>query len=247
MKDFRFQVFRLAPHALACACFSVCPHALAQDQASAAPAQTQPADDGAKSIDELLGITEESPASAPADAAKTSNEDELSKKLNEQQVADAFVQAINKMNLSADLLENSRDTGLGTQRTQEEILAKLQILLDEARKNKNQSMSSSQSQQDQKQNQQNKQNPGKNNSQKQNSPNRRNNNPADSTADAPSPPPMQPDVNTSLEETRTQWGNLPQRVRDMLMQGSRDKFSSLYDVLTQEYYKRLAEDAAAPR
>ena len=50
------------------------------------------------------------------------------------------------------------------------------------------------------------------------------------------------DINTVMDETRSEWGNLPQRVRDMLLQGRREKFSNLYDQLTAEYYKRLAEE-----
>ena len=45
---------------------------------------------------------------------------------------------------------------------------------------------------------------------------------------------QQGDVDTVLEEGRTEWGNLPQRVRDMLLQGRREKFSSLYKRLTNE-------------
>jgi hypothetical protein len=40
---------------------------------------------------------------------------------------------------------------------------------------------------------------------------------------------------------RSEWGSLPQRVRDMLLQGRNEKFSSLYEKLTGEYYRRLAE------
>ena len=48
----------------------------------------------------------------------------------------------------------------------------------------------------------------------------------------------------NLEEERTEWGNLPERVRDMLLQGSKEKFSSLYKQLTREYYRRLAEEGS---
>ncbi|HRP63251.1 MAG TPA: VOC family protein, partial [Phycisphaerales bacterium] len=56
-------------------------------------------------------------------------------------------------------------------------------------------------------------------------------------------PPMQEgDINTVFEESRSEWGSLPERVRDMLLQGRRERFSSLYEQLTREYYRRLAED-----
>ncbi len=55
---------------------------------------------------------------------------------------------------------------------------------------------------------------------------------------------QQGDINTMIEEQRTEWGNLPQRVREMLLQGREEKFSSLYEELTREYYRRLAEDGS---
>jgi len=211
-----------------------------QQQAHQSPAQSQPA-----SLDDLLGISGDKPATtAPSgDAAAEGTERDLEKKLNEEDVTEAFVQAVDRMEFCADLLENRQDAGLGTQRTQEEILAKLQILLDQARKNRNNpSSASSSSQQQQSQPKQNQRNPGKQNRQ-QNQGNQRNNQPAGST-EAESPDPLQPDPNadSALEETRTQWGSLPPRVRDMLLQGSREKFSGLYDMLTREYYRRLAEE-----
>jgi len=47
-----------------------------------------------------------------------------------------------------------------------------------------------------------------------------------------------------LEESGAEWGRLPQRVRDLIRQGSRDRVSSVYRRLTEEYYRRMAEDAA---
>jgi len=44
-----------------------------------------------------------------------------------------------------------------------------------------------------------------------------------------------------MEAARAAWGNLPQRVRQLLMQGSGDQFSKEYQRLTEEYYKRLGE------
>ena len=71
----------------------------------------------------------------------------------------------------------------------------------------------------------------------------RNNQPSDSQEGDP-PPMQQGDINTVLEESRAEWGSLPPRVRDQLLQGRKEKFSSLYQQLTQEYYKRLAEEGS---
>ena len=56
------------------------------------------------------------------------------------------------------------------------------------------------------------------------------------------PPDAQdPRLGGLLEESDEEWGSLPQRVRDMLRQGRRDSYSSVYEQLTGEYYRKLAE------
>lgn len=223
-------------------------------QDSAPPAsrpQAKPAD-APPSLDDLLGVDKEKKddsAKANEDAAAKDNQEELQRQLNEADVADAFEQAIQKMSLSAAMLDNQFDTGLGTQRVQEDIIAKLAQLIDQAKKSKSKSKSSSsssgsqskQQQSDQASRSQSQKKDGQAQQQKQG--NQRNNNPSDSGEGDP-PELQQGDVNTVIDETRSEWGNLPQRVREMLMQGRKEKFSSLYQQLTQEYYKRLAEENA---
>jgi hypothetical protein len=47
---------------------------------------------------------------------------------------------------------------------------------------------------------------------------------------------------TPLEEAKANWGNLPPRVRDELIEGIGEKFSPVYREMTESYYKRLAEE-----
>ena len=47
-----------------------------------------------------------------------------------------------------------------------------------------------------------------------------------------------------LTESRIEWGRLPERVRELVLQGRRDRVSTIYERLTREYYKRLAEEAS---
>ena len=47
-----------------------------------------------------------------------------------------------------------------------------------------------------------------------------------------------------LSESRIEWGKLPERVRELVLQGRRDRVSSIYERLTREYYRRLAEEAS---
>ena len=49
---------------------------------------------------------------------------------------------------------------------------------------------------------------------------------------------------TELSESRIEWGQLPARVRELVLQGRRDKVSTLYERLTREYYRKLAEEAS---
>lgn len=246
-------MFRRAPIviALLAAAFAVQP-ADAQAPATAPAASGEQATDKDESkspkssLDELLGIDEGAKDPSAAEAAARDREEELKRRLNEAEVADAFETAITKMALSAELLDAKFESGLGTQRVQEEIIAKLDQLIDAAKRMGAQASSSSASSSSSSSSQQNNpssgKDPGKQQQQQQaNGEQKRNNNPTDSQ-EGESPPMQEGDINTVIDESRTEWGNLPQRVRDMLLQGRREKFSSLYEQLTAEYYKRLAEE-----
>ncbi len=50
-------------------------------------------------------------------------------------------------------------------------------------------------------------------------------------------------LSPAVEAAQAAWGALPERVRDALVQGSSDQFSSLYRTMTEAYYRRLAEEA----
>ena len=50
------------------------------------------------------------------------------------------------------------------------------------------------------------------------------------------------DMAAQFDESRVEWGQLPPRVRDAVRQGVRDPMSAAYRRLTQEYYRRLAEE-----
>jgi len=48
-------------------------------------------------------------------------------------------------------------------------------------------------------------------------------------------------LNPALDAARASWGNLPARVRELLLQGSGEKFSGAYQQLTEDYYRKLGE------
>lgn len=213
------------------------------------PAPSSPsADKKPSSLDELLGIGEDKNEKGAAEAAAKDSNEQLKRELSAAEVADAFTQAVEKMSLSAELLDTQFDPGLGTQRVQEDIIAKLTMLIDQAKKSqsKSGSTSSSSSSPQQAKGDGQPKNPGnQQQSSKTKPPGEQRTNKASDSQEGASPPPQQGDVNTVLEEGRTEWGTLPARMRDQLMQGKyKDRFSALYNQLTAEYYKRLAEESA---
>jgi hypothetical protein len=50
------------------------------------------------------------------------------------------------------------------------------------------------------------------------------------------------DEMAQFDESRAEWGRLPPRVREAVRQGLRDPMSAAYRRLTQDYYRRLAEE-----
>jgi hypothetical protein len=180
-----------------------------------APAATG---DAPPSLDELLGIDEEAGEGASAaEVADRAAQEELQQRLDEEEIRNAFAEAVHKMAVAAKQLDEHFDTGLGTQRVQEEILARLDELVSEAKKQQSRGGGGSSA-----------------------TSAARSSAPAPAGRKAPSQPGAPQPASDSRDET--EWGNLPERVRDMLLQGRREKFSSLYERLTREYYRRLAEE-----
>lgn len=205
-----------------------------QDRPAAPPASPdQP------SLDDLLGLPKSKPAetkpgASPRPAAADPSKADLDRKLSSREVAEQFKVAVDMMGETAQRIQTSRDTGLTTQRMQEDIIRKLDQLIKSAeQQQQKQSRSSrSQGQKDQQQNQ-----PNQQQSSQRQQPGR---DPAPDTID---PPPAQaPNPTPGTAARGAAWGSLPNRVRDALLQGNADKYSSLYQKWTEAYYKRLAEE-----
>ncbi len=191
------------------------------------------------SLDDLLGLeTDESEVQAD-EAARAESERELQRRLDEKEITDAFLVALDKMATSATRLGELFDTGLATQRVQQDILAKLDQLIDKARQM--QSLGQASASRSTSSQRSRSQSPGQRKNQANNS--RRDGTPQDSQAGDP-PPRQEGDIHTILQEAGVEWGNLPERIRQDLLQGRNDKFSSMYRRLTEEYYKRLAEEGS---
>jgi hypothetical protein len=210
--------------------------AVAQDQQPAPEPPQQPApgppekpDDTLPGLDDLLGLPGDQKMPAADDALRR----ELEDKLAGQQIAEQFDEAVRLMGQTADRIEATLDTGLATQRLQEDVIKKLDALIESAKKRNNSSSSSSSSSQRDKQQSQ----PNQPQSQQSQAGKGENRGQVD--------PPARKDgsVNPALDQTGAAWGGLPAHVRDALSQGSADAYSSLYRALTEAYYRRLAEEA----
>ena len=191
------------------------------------------------SLDDLLGLETDKSEVQADEAARAESERELQRRLDEKEITDAFLVALDKMATSATRLGELFDTGLATQRVQQDILAKLDQLIDKARQM--QSLGQASASRSTSSQRSRSQNPGQRKNQANNS--RRDGTPQDPQAGDP-PPRQEGDIHTILQEVGVEWGNLPERLRQDLMQGRNDKFSSMYRRLTEEYYKRLAEEGS---
>lgn len=177
-------------------------------------------------LDELLGL------GGAAPGAGDPTRDDLNKRLADENPADLFEQAVGLMGATASRLGDAADTGLDTQRLQEDTLRKLDAMISQMRRQQQQ-------QQQQKQRQQSPQ-------EQQEQQRRLEQSTRQETRSADSQnidPPGRRDgaLRPGLEAAKAAWGALPARIRDLLLQGSGEKFSSAYERMTEEYYRKLAE------
>ncbi len=206
-------------------------------QEPAAPTGTQREKDTPPSLDELLGL--DGLQDNAAEQAARQNQEELERRLSDLELGDVFDVALEKMAISAELLDGDLNSGLGTQRVQEDILARLDQLIDIAKQmSQQQQMSSSGGGSGQ-----GKPKPG---AEPQQQAGGQRSESGDQGGHAVDPPPGQEgDINTIIEETGSEWGHLPERLREMFGQAQNSHISALYRKLTEQYYKRLAEEGSS--
>jgi TolA-binding protein len=186
------------------------------------------ADDPLPTLDELLGISDQS-----EQAPETAISDELDDVLSERQAGEAFQQAVTLMDRVATRISSDNNIGIETQRMQEEIIRKLEKVIESAQQNQSSSSSSSSSSQQSPQNQPNQQ-----------QGNQQGNPDPSGDGDQPSTPPglQEGDLADAPAPEGAGWGSLPERVREALTQGLNDTYSELYRKLTEDYFRSLAED-----
>lgn len=207
------------------------------------------------SLDDILGITESTPPptdeSEPADI-KQFTPDQIADRFREQlerdlaglSLGDQFQQIVTLLEDAATRLDPAQtapdtftgDPGLTTQRIQQSALDRLDALIEQAQQQQQQQSSSSSSSRRQQQQQQ--QMPQQGQQQQQASSE------GDNQQEAQPPARQEGPLRPTLEAARAAWGSLPERVRDTLLQGSGDTFSSMYERLTESYYRKVAEEAS---
>lgn len=190
-------------------------------------------------LDELLGLEK---GSSVRDAA-TPGQSDLERALRDEEPTDDFGRAVDLMDRVASRLEQDLDTGLPTQRMQEEAIRRLDKLIADARRQR-QPQRQRQSQQPRPQDQSQSQ-PQPASSQTSSAQGRPGNDnqgqemdPGDRRAGS---------LRQVAPGGSAAWGSLPEHIRSSLMQGFSDQFSSMYQSMTEAYYRRLAEDRGRDR
>ncbi|MBI1335638.1 MAG: hypothetical protein GC164_01595 [Phycisphaera sp.] len=220
--------------------------------------------DAQPTLDELLDIAPKPDAVEQPKPDAVPIDPSVKRLLNGQEAADAFAQVIREMDDVSKRLGDDKDAGLDTQRMQEAIVRKLEQIIESASQSSSSSSgrggSGSQGQQatggDQGGSQGGQQPGGGSSSgqsqaqgqaqgqaQAQSQPGQASDSDPNSTAGTTPP---QADGARSLESSAQEWGNLPPRVRDELLQGRSERFSPLYRNMTEAYYERLAKEQAQP-
>ena len=187
-------------------------------------------------LDDLLRLPGSDDPVDRADPEAGEPETELDRQLTGRQAQEALIQAVQEMGEVADRLEQLRDAGIVTQRLQQEIITKLDVLIESAENQQSGSSSSSNSQSQQ----QGQQQPG----QQQSQQNQAQQGQSGTSGESMPPGRQGEQLNQNLDLSVAEWGNLPERLRQSLIQGQSDYFSDLSRRWTESYYRRLAEEAS---
>ncbi len=224
------QTITIFTSVFALACVFVTTPLLADDEPSLddlldLPKDTSPDKDDAKPDD---GKTDDK---LPIDPNVTEPE------LTGDQVSAAFKSAVKDMSVVGTRLNERADAGLDTQRMQESILRRLDQIIASAKKQQQQGKSGKS---DQNKNQKEQSGSRQNQGQKSQKGQAQKNNQGDGRGTQGSPDDHK--AGAATDEAGAGWGSLPARLRDELIQGRDDRFSAPYETLTQQFYKRVAEE-----
>jgi len=150
-----------------------------------------------------------------------------------------FTETVQHMDQSAGHLTQNHDSGNKTQRHQTGAITRLDQLIKLAEQQQQSSQSSPKEEQQNTADSEPSQQPEPDSEMKKSEgamPNQGQTTPAQQRE-------IQTNANDPIEQWRTEWGSLPDRIRQMLLQGRSEEASGLYRTLTEQYYQRLAEES----
>lgn len=224
-----------------------------------APPAREPAPADPPSLDDALGI------GGGPDRSASEREEKVDRSLAGAKPRDILESALADMRRSKELLESS-EPGIPARRAQESVVRKLDELIASAERMQQERDRKGGKPQDQQAPKQGQRKPGKQGSTQdgeqegqdgeerpkggqqggrrkgESDDGRRSASASDADAEE-LPPNVDPTtMDAQFDESRAEWGRLPPRVRDAVRQGFRDPMSAAYRRLTQEYYRRLAEE-----
>ena len=200
--------------------------------------------DAQPTLDELLKISRPYASPSQFDTSNEAKPDtvvldaDIVETLSMSDAADLFEQALRGMDRAAKRLGEELNSGLETQRLHASILAKLDQVIEAAARQ--QEDGSSRSASDLR-----RQDTGSS----QNAPSQPSASATRSGREGGrehtgqfSPGSFEKAAAREMRGGRTEWGNLPDRIRDELLQGINERTSSVYQKATEAYYRRLAEE-----
>ena len=189
-------------------------------------------------LDELLGLDSDGQA-VENQVIVDANDAALDAVLDPKKAGEAFMQAVTLMDQVASRLADHNDLSITTQRLQQDILNKLDQVIEAANNNQSSSSSSSSSSQS---SSSSKDQPNQSLADKQGQSEGESNSsgqPGDTSMPAGS---SDANPGEAIAADGVRWGSLPERIREALSQGIADQYSELYRSITGQYYKSLAED-----
>lgn len=211
-------------------------------------------------LDELLDIKPTKPATprdpgdesaelpAPQPAPGEAISPEVERILSGKEAGDVLAEALTEMKDASERLGGELDPGVRTQRIQLSALSKLDRVIASAEQQQGQSSSSQQQPKDPRdadrggQPQQGQPKPGQPKPGSQQGDPSESSSPGNTGGQAPMGDRSVNAPDRELTGQGSEWGNLPARLRDQLLEGQNEKFSPIYRELTEQYYKRLAEE-----
>lgn len=183
-------------------------------------------------LEELLGLPADERAVRDADSTIEKSRRELMRKLAPDSPSDAVSDAVMLIGQASERMQSAGDFGIATQRLQDEAVQRLDALISQAQKQQQQKQNRQRQQQQQNQQQQQQAQANQRSQQTSRAPNR---------GEVATPARQDGTLQAVAPGGSAAWGQLPEHVRESLVQGFSDRFSSMYQVMTESYYRRLAE------